>query len=366
MTHTHRPEDRSEDGAVRAFLWRLRARLVTPPSETQVRSDLDRLLAVAREQAHVAPSADASATPGPAPVGGRPDQRLVTMGQPPAATDAPTEVAGGDELARRRLAGLARQLSRGVAAGVAVLLVGVGVSSATDGPVTIQALLGREVTPSIDPAPAPADPVLDEDALLAGPEVVDDGPDAGADAAPPERDDDPAVPDVEVEEPPTGDEDPAGDDRSADDGSRGGSQGQPSDTPADGSSNGSSGADSSAGSSSGSTGSSGSAGTSNGSGSSSGSGSTGSSDDDPSGSDGTSGSDGSGERQPEDGIGEEVIAAPPPTGSLDGFGSGSRCDGDLEDDCIDDGREGGPLTDDATREAVSAEELADRRFRPEE
>jgi hypothetical protein len=44
------------DGPVHGLLWRLRARLVTPPQEQQVESDLDRLFAAAREHAHEAPS----------------------------------------------------------------------------------------------------------------------------------------------------------------------------------------------------------------------------------------------------------------------------------------------------------------------
>jgi hypothetical protein len=49
--------DEAAEGPVHDLLWRLRARLVTPPPEQQVDADLDRLFAAARDHAHVAPAA---------------------------------------------------------------------------------------------------------------------------------------------------------------------------------------------------------------------------------------------------------------------------------------------------------------------
>jgi hypothetical protein len=49
--------DEAAEGPVHDLLWRLRARLVTPPTEQQVDADLDRLLSAAREHAHIAPAA---------------------------------------------------------------------------------------------------------------------------------------------------------------------------------------------------------------------------------------------------------------------------------------------------------------------
>ncbi len=52
MTPTPPSADDPIDPAVRSLLWRLRARLVTPPDEARTIADLDRLFAAAREHAH--------------------------------------------------------------------------------------------------------------------------------------------------------------------------------------------------------------------------------------------------------------------------------------------------------------------------
>jgi hypothetical protein len=48
--------DEAAEGPVHDLLWRLRARLVTPPTEQRVDADLDRLLSAARDHAHIAPA----------------------------------------------------------------------------------------------------------------------------------------------------------------------------------------------------------------------------------------------------------------------------------------------------------------------
>jgi hypothetical protein len=176
------------DGPVRPFLWRLRARLVTPPPEDRVETDLDRVLATARQYAHTAPSPGASSRPGAFEQPGRPRHAAV--------------VALG---ARRR--GAVRVLGQAAAAAVIVAAVGAGALNARDGVVQIEALLGRDGS-AVEPAtPAPELPDAGVIAAPADPPApADPAPDDGpAEPAAPSSDDDvvepePAPP-AEVEEP---------------------------------------------------------------------------------------------------------------------------------------------------------------------
>lgn len=373
MTKTPGSGDRSGDGAVHSLLWRLRARLVTPPAEERVRSDLDRLLAAARDQAHLAPSDGASERPDITATPASPDSPLVRLPEPEPAAAAGDPV---DELARRRseralpatdpdaepAAALAAAtdrnsstrarrrdreqaqglrlvgvLTRVAAAGVAIVVVGTGVSAATDGQVSLLALLARdqvEVPQAAADADAPAlaAPAGDDEVLdPAGPADLsaDVGADGGGLALP--DTDDQVPPDVDAGAEVEGLDD-AADDTAPETDATGATEPAPSDAPRSGST----GSDSSgAGSSGGSTG----------------SGSGGSS----------SGSGGSDADVPAEDTGSQVIAAPPPS-QLDGFG-GARCVDDRTDGCLIE--EGGPVVDDGVADEEDGDDLASRRFQPD-
>lgn len=316
MTTNPGPGDRSADGAVHVLLWRLRARLVTPPTEERGRSDLDRLIDVARERAHEVPSPGATARPDPSSPSTSPRFPLRPVAEAPSAL--PT-----DELAaRRRPAGVAHGLSRVVAAGIAVLVIGVGTSSAINGPVVITALLGRDAAPAPDVA-APdgsEDQDASEDEAVAAPEGE------------PEVTDDPVVTDpeadIEVVEPESpeevlDDQDEVSDPDDAGTDAGGGQDRSPANPGTD----------------------------------AEGSGGTSSSDPEPA---------PEVEEPAEEPSQEQIIAAPPAAG-VDGFG-GARCEVDAVADCIEDGIEGGPVTDGTGDEVAddepSAEDLAARRYRP--
>jgi hypothetical protein len=134
-TPTGRREDEPIDGPVRQLLWRLRARMVTPPSERRANADLDRLISLARVQAHEAPSA--GATPNPAAGDGLP-----LVGLP----------VGVDELSERRGRFAAvHSLTRVAAAAMVFVAFGAGLAGARDGSVTLTTLFGRDEAPEADP-----------------------------------------------------------------------------------------------------------------------------------------------------------------------------------------------------------------------
>ena len=145
-TPTGRHDDGPIDASVRHLLWRLRARLVTPPPEQRVQDDLDRLFAAAQEQAHVAPSAGASSLPTvdgrasapdhPASVSGPAEPVVWTASEP--ITDLRTAREG-----RRRGLGPTRTVGR-VAAALVVLAVATGVAGARDGVETLRAFLSPD------------------------------------------------------------------------------------------------------------------------------------------------------------------------------------------------------------------------------
>jgi hypothetical protein len=179
-TPTGRHEDEPIDGPVRQLLWRLRARMVTPSSERRANADLDRLIALARVQAHEAPSAGAMANPG---AGGGPaialppDHPVVHVAADGvgasedvhrAALDLPVEV---DELAERRGRFTALQgLTRVAAAAMVFVAFGAGLAGARDGSVTLTTLFGRDEVPEVDPMALQPDVI----APPAGNEPTDD------------------------------------------------------------------------------------------------------------------------------------------------------------------------------------------------
>jgi hypothetical protein len=122
MTYQPDAADEPVHPDVRSMLWRLRARLVSPPDEQRVADDLDRILAAAREHAH------GDDVPVPAPVEDTPT-RLTPVGvlRPTPKPDAHSRIYA---------------LSRVAAAAVLVVAVGGGIATARDG-VVIDALLGR-------------------------------------------------------------------------------------------------------------------------------------------------------------------------------------------------------------------------------
>lgn len=122
-TPTGRSADEPIEATVRPLLWRLRARLVTPPLEERAEADLDRLLAAARTHAH----------------------------EPPIA--AVHDIAPEPELAAVRFLRF-EVLGRVAAAAVLVVAIGGGALGATSGGITIDALLGR--APAGPPTAAPA------------------------------------------------------------------------------------------------------------------------------------------------------------------------------------------------------------------
>lgn len=243
------------DGMVRQLLWRLRARLVTPPDEQRAQADLDRLFAAARDLAHDAPSADASVRPPAHPAGSRPDHaiRAASSHDPVAPDPVTVETAGvPDVVAHRRsrrrwLPGAS--LGR-VAAGVVVLAVATGIAGARDGAVTLQALLGRDDAPVVTDEPGDEDPVGDlalEPQRPEEPDAADPG--EGSDDAAPDPHREPPAVDLDPPEsagttdPPAGDdpevepESAPSEDRSGDDsgGQDGGSTGSGSGTDQSGS-----------------------------------------------------------------------------------------------------------------------------------
>lgn len=159
---TGRHEDGPIDAPVRHLLWRLRARLVTPPSEQRVKDDLDRLFAAAQEQAHDAPSSGASSRPEVH------DRGVTAPDHPvPAAVSGETDDASSvSDLsrARRRRLGPTRVMGR-VAAGLVVLTVATGVAGARDGVEMLRAFLSpadtADTTEPVEPLESDADLAID-------------------------------------------------------------------------------------------------------------------------------------------------------------------------------------------------------------
>lgn len=354
-----------DEGRVRQLLWRLRARLVTPPDELRARSDLDRLLATARDQAHDAPSRAASSRPGPLGVASTPS--FPSSGH-----------TGGDELAARRRLRLA-PIGRVAAALVVVLASAAGFAGAVDGPVTLHTLLGRDAdrAPQVA-APAPIEPeVTGEADGGTDPDTSDE--DADADAAATETDgtDAPTGQDTEPRETPdvtpddTGTDPDDGSADAADDAAEADTDDDAAETGAD-------------------------------DGGTSGTGDT-ADDADHSGDAGETGDTGDVvEQVPDD---AEIIAAPPSAG-IDGSGGPAPCEAEDLADCVEDDtsdadadavdpdttedtpgadggngsagegadREdgttdatGGGSTDpDGTNDEAEADELANRRFQPDD
>ena len=348
MTTPTGPRDHDPiDGPVRSHLWRVRARLVTPPHEDRVQADLDRIVTAARRRAHEGPSADASAQPGPFASDASPDRPLAGsaghgVARLPSADGAVQPAAAGDELeaarGRRRPAAriTAQVVGRAAAVVLLVVSVGAGVAVARDGTVSLDVLLGRDpIQPRVDETDQIAGPGDDtasgDDAELS----IDDDPDGAALEVPDEPAD---TSEAEVEDEGSGDGD--GDGADAGTGDRDAGQADGSDGSGEGSSSSSSGASG---------------------------GSSGSSDGSGSGSSGSSGSSNSGSSEEEgsdDAAGDEdeVIAAPEDNDELDGFGGRSDCDADDVEDCLDDADEEEGEDDSDNDE----DDLADRRYRPDD
>ena len=155
MTRDPAPEE-PIDPAVRSLLWRLRARLVTPPEQSRTTDDLDRLFAAAREHAHgpelvpevarIIPPVTAG-EPLSIPATGTGVDHTVEVGQ----EDVAPVPAGVTPLHARRYR-LTTMVSRVAAAAVLVVAVGGGLASARDGNgLTIQALLGRGTSEPAEP-----------------------------------------------------------------------------------------------------------------------------------------------------------------------------------------------------------------------
>lgn len=207
--------DEPFDESVRNLLWRLRARLVSPPAEQRVQADLERLLDAAAGQAHAAPSAGADPRPdlNPAAGGVLPDHPVVPGLEV-------TDLADVRRRAEARRLSVLQTFGRVAAASVVVVAVATGIASARDGSVTLQALFGREGVPvesaepePVDPAAGLAAPAPDADPdpaaggtapdasgertapeATAAPEVVDEPADAVEDDAPAATDDAPQEP----------------------------------------------------------------------------------------------------------------------------------------------------------------------------
>lgn len=362
MTNTPRSDaEQPEDPAVRQLLWRLRARLVTPPDADRAATDLEQLLAAAREHAHPDPVVEAEVVRD-LPREERPAAgglHLVTQeGHLPGPVHHLGESDSAEVVGARRRA-VPHHLGRIAAAVVLVVAVGGGAAGARDGQFSLPGPFGERTTPDVDApiaAADPADSAAGELADAADAAAVADATDA--DALPELDAVDPAegVPDVDLDTPPSLDDaEPPADDAAGGDGSGAG------DNPGGvtGSSSSDAGASSGA-SSSGSSGSSsgsgsadaGSSGTSGSSGSS-GSGSSGS------GSEGSSGADddtGSGDGS--DGVTEEVIAAPPDR-NVDGFGGPQPCPDDQDlAACLEERSES---QDDAVAEVVEEEDATSDR-----
>jgi hypothetical protein len=143
------------EATVRQLLWRLRARLVTPPVEDRSVADLDRLLAAARLHAHEAP-----VTP-------------LHVEEQPSAEVVP--------LRTRRF----EVVGRAAAAMVLLVAVGGGIANVRDGSITIDTLLGR--TPSEPSVAAPTATDAFEAPELSGPEpeASVEGPSGSAEAEDP-------------------------------------------------------------------------------------------------------------------------------------------------------------------------------------
>lgn len=153
----HAPDD-PRDGVVRALLWRLRARLVTPPDAQRARSDLDRILASAAEHAHYRPTSDATT-----PTTSR------------ASSTQPVRLAAVPALADRRALRVTARFGRVAAAAVLVVGVGGGIGTALDQNTSLLALL------RLDEARQPADPDV---AATPDPVPADAQDDASGSSAP--------------------------------------------------------------------------------------------------------------------------------------------------------------------------------------
>jgi hypothetical protein len=167
------PPDRDDaaEGPVHELLWRLRARLVTPPTESRVEADLDRLFAAAREHAHELP---------------------VIRPTAPVAVAAPDELAPVVHLRGYRLVD---RVGRVAAAFVLVAAVGSAVVLVPgEGPSRFPAITGTEAdgrsaaSPNTGGAQPGIDLTIDEADL--GPEVEPGTDQAAGDSAshPSERD----------------------------------------------------------------------------------------------------------------------------------------------------------------------------------
>jgi hypothetical protein len=160
--------DEAAEGPVHDLLWRLRARLVTPPTEQRVDADLDRLLSAARDHAHIAPAAAEVEFARPA--------AITAEELPPVA----------------HLRGY-RVLDRvGKVAAVFVLVVGVGgavvMRPGLDGSTGVPAILGQGDSNESGLFAANADEIVDGQAGLDIDDVrstasTDDGDEGGGDAS---------------------------------------------------------------------------------------------------------------------------------------------------------------------------------------
>lgn len=158
-----RREERTEavDGLVRSVLWRLRARLVTPPNAERAQHDLDQILAAARHHAHEPPGGELAEfrdriTPVAAPIDDA-DADAAQDGDA-AECDAPTPIrplklaptAAAHE--GNRGVRISQQVSRVAAVVVLVVGVGGGLAAAVDREGTFIALFASGAANSDAPA----------------------------------------------------------------------------------------------------------------------------------------------------------------------------------------------------------------------
>lgn len=177
----------ASEGVVRSVLWRLRARLVTPPDAERARYDLDRILAAAKDHAHEPPGGELAefrdrvtpAVASTAPADGLATDAAVGADAPTPIRPlklAPTDAANEANRGMR----ISQQVGRVAAVAVLVVGVGGGLAAAVDREGTFLALFATDASSS----EAPADPMaatpsesleLDGDAL-----APDDGDEAPA------------------------------------------------------------------------------------------------------------------------------------------------------------------------------------------
>lgn len=180
----------ASQGVVRSVLWRLRARLVTPPEADRARDDLDRILAAAKDHAHEPPGGELAefrdrVTPAAASAGGA------------GVDEAPDADASGDEaptpirplklapttaaIEGNRGVRISQHVSRVAAVAVLVVGVGGGLAAAVDRDGTFLALFATGASNSeapVDPmAATPSESLeLDSDALASDDADGDDAP----------------------------------------------------------------------------------------------------------------------------------------------------------------------------------------------